>query len=325
MNITRDNFNEYAKAALELVAEDMYDEATAVSSQLIEYWTKETDPDEDCSDLDVSIAMRVLTYSQWRLAKDADSYALLAEILRNNEYWKDEFIESNRTTTGAWILQQKALAYEKLARCWAKGQLQNAYFDYAESYMERAIEFITEDLKTNKDPISKEMLIDCKIDLANIQTGTSNKLARMTAIPLFGECLSESQKEKLVGIYNSTTDALFENYYNIKGISIINDSSLQEEVKDDIMEYLLNVYLPSENDDLLWWMFTNMEAPEDRKKIRFVANIEDAADNDFEEIPWVFTLDRYPFDLKFLPGEKPTTDSIYEIDKENTNLYHRIR
>lgn len=325
MNITKENFNQYVSIATDLASEDLYTEATAISCEAFEAWDNWSQDDNGTLDgVQVDRAVRILTYSQWRDAENSEDCALLAEILNHNKYWSDEFIEANLNFTGAWILREKALAYHMLAQKWATGQLYDIYMNYAQSYIQHAINTFAEVAKNENDADAAEIHTDCKIDQAMIRLGISNKLARMTAITLFGEDMTDEQKERLMEIYQQSTDVLFDDYFAKKGISVVQHSEAEDnDVKDDVINYLLEAYSEPGNDDPYWWAFTNKNSPDERKKIRFVEKIEDAADNDFEDIPWVFTLDRYPFDIEFDEGEEPVA-GIYEIDAQNTDRYHKI-
>lgn len=326
MNITKDNFNQYVAIASDLASEGLYKEATGISLEAFETWKSWTKDDDKQTpeDVDAAQALLTLTYSQWREVEDAEDCALLAEILNNNDYWSDEFIEDNLNFTGAWILREKALAYHMLAQKWATGQLYDVYTSYAQAYMNRAIDTFAELAKNENDADAAEICLDCKIDLAMIRRGISNKLARMTAITLFGENITDEQKERLMEIYRQATDVLFDDYFAKKGIAVVQHSEVEDsDVKDDVINYLLDAYSEPGNDNPYWWAFANKVSPDERKKIRFVEKIEDAADNDFDDIPWVFTLDRYPFDIEFEEGDEPVGDSVYEIDPQ-TDKYHRI-
>lgn len=326
MNITKENFNKYVTIVTDLAKEGLYNEATNISIDAFEAWDSWAEKDEEAlnEELHVSQVVRVLTYSQWREVEDSESCALLAEILNHNKYWSDEFIEANLNFTGAWILREKALAYHMLAQKWATGQLYDVYMDYAQSYMQHAIDNFAEVARNENDDDAAEICTDCKIDLAMIRRGVSNKLARMTAILLFGEEMTDEQKERLMEIYQESTDVLFDDFFTKKGISTVQHSEAEDDnVKEDVINYLLEAYSESGNDDPYWWAFTHKNSPDERKKIRLVEKIEDAADNDFEDIPWVFTLDRYPFDIEFDEGEEPVS-GIYEIDAQNTDRYHKI-
>lgn len=328
MNITKENFNQYVAIATDLALEGLYTEATNVSCEAFDAWdswaTEESE--ETLSGVQVDQAVRLLTYSQWREIERSERYALLAEILNYNKYWSDEFIETNLNFTGAWILREKALAYRMLAHKWAytQGQLYDIYMDYAQSYMQHAIDVFAEIANKKNDTEAAEICTECKIDLAMIRRGISNKLARNTAIPLFGEKMTDEQKERLMEIYQESTDVLFDDFFAKKGIAVVQHSETEDDnVKEDVINYLLEAYSESGNDDPYWWAFTHKNSPDERKKIRFVENIEDAADNDFEDIPWVFTLDRYPFDIEFDEGEEPEA-GVYEIDNQNTDKYRKI-
>lgn len=326
MNITKENFNQYVEIATNLAAEGLFSEATDIAVELFYKWDDwTTDETVDSDEISIAQAIRTLTYAQWRVIDHSEDYALLAEILNRNKYWSDDFIETNMNYTGAWIMREKAQAYNMLARNWANGQLYDVYMNYAQSYMESAIQTFGKIAEEEKDKDVAELCAECKIDLVMIRLGISNKLARQTAISLFRETLDEQQKERLMTIYEQATDVLFNDYFNKAAIAVVQHSDIQNDaVIQDITEYLLEQYAESGNEDLYWWLFTHKNTPEERKKIRFVERIEDAADNDFEEIPWVFTLDRYPWDIEFAEGEEPTQNSVYEIDSENTDLYHKI-
>lgn len=325
MNITKENYNEYVSAALELTVNDIYEEAADIAFSLIEYWDKVCERGEDCDELDVSIALRVLTFTQWRSMDAEDEYALLAEILANNNYWSEEFINQNRNSSGAWVSREKGLAYDMLARKWAKNKLKAVFHEYSESCMQKAIEILDEEITESNDSASIELLNDCKIDLAMIRNGFDTIEARRMSITLMGENLTESQRGRVMEIYNKSTDEIFDDNFCMKAIRVLySDDIKDDEVREDIVEKLLESYSLPDNDDPFWWMFTHMMIPDERRKIRFVANIEDAAGNDFNEIPWVFTLDRYPFDIKFKKGISPAEDSVYELVKDNPVLYKRI-
>lgn len=322
MNITKENFNQYVAIATDLALEGLYSEATEISFYAFDAW--ENWAGENDETLNDAQAVRILTYSQWRECEDSKDCAMLAEILNHNKYWSDEFIEANQNFTGAWILREKALAYHMLAQKWATGQLYDIYIDYAQSYMQHAIDAFGEVAKTENNADAVQICIDCKINLAMIRRGISNKLARNTTIPLFGEKMTDEQKERLMEIYQESTDVLFDDFFAKKGIAVVQDSEAEDDnVKEDVINHLLEAYSESGNDDPYWWAFTHKNSPDERKKIRFVENIEDATDNDFEDIPWVFTLDRYPFDIEFDEGEEPVS-GIYEIDAQNTDRYHKI-
>lgn len=325
MNITKENFNQYVVVATALAREGLYAEATKIALEAYEVW--EHFPDdikEEQDEINVSAAIRTLTFSQWREVNDAEDCALLSEILNRNSYWLDEFIEQNMNYTGAWILREKALAYHMLAERWATGQLKDIYLDYAQSYMQDAIKIFGEIAQSENGDETRELCNDSKIDLAVIQFGISNRLARCTAIALLGEKLTNEQKERLMEIYRKSTDALFDDYFAKKGIAVIqNAEEVDESVKDDLLEFSFDLYSEG-NEDEFWWLFTHKEAPEERKKIRFVEKIEDASDNNFDEIPWVFTLDYIPSDIEFANGEEPTAGAVYEVDAENPAQYHRI-
>lgn len=268
--------------------------------------------------------MRILTYSQWREVEDVNDCALLAEILNHNKYWSDEFIESNQNFTGAWIFREKALAYHMLAQKRATGQLYDIYMGYAQSYIQHAIDTFAEAARNENDDDAAEICTDCKIDLAMIRQCVSNKLARNTTIPLFGEIMTDEQKERLMEIYQQSTDVLFDDFFSKKGIAVLQHCESEDDnVKEDVINYLLEAYSESDSDDLYWWAFTHKNSPDERRKIRFVEKIEDAADNNFDDIPWGFTLDRYPFDIEFEEGEDPKT-GVYWIDSQNTDKYHKI-
>lgn len=326
MNITKENFNQYVAIATDLVSEGLYTEATIVSCEAFDAWdswaTEESE--ETLTGVQVDQAVRVLTCSEWREIELSEKYALLAEILNYNKYWSDEFIEANLNFTGAWILREKALAYHMLAQKWATGQLYDIYMGYAQSYIQHAIDTFAEVARTENDAEAAEICTDCKIDLAMIRRGVSNKLARNTAIPLFGEKITDEQKGRLMEIYQESTDVLFDDFFAKKGIAVVQHSEAEDDnVKEDVINYLLEVYSEPGIEDPYWWAFTHKNSPDERKRIRFVENIEDAADNDFEDIPWVFTLDRYPFDIEFDEGEEPEV-GIYEIDTLNTDKYRKI-
>lgn len=324
MNITKENFNQYVSIAADLASEGLYKEATIISLDAFEAWANwDVENSETPNEVHADQAVRILTYSQWREVEDSEDCALLSEILNHNKYWSNDFIEANQNFTGAWILREKALAYNMLAHKWATGQLYDIYMDYAQSYMQHAIDTFGEVAKTENDADAAEICTDCKIDLAMINLGVSNKLARMTAIPLFGESITEEQKERLMDIYQQSTDVLFDDFFSKKGIAAVQHSEADDDnVKDDIINYLLEAYSEKGNEDLYWWAFTHKNSPDERKKIRFVENIEDAADNDFVDIPWVFTLDRYPFDIKF--DEEEPVAGVYELDAQNTDKYHKF-
>ena len=329
MNITKKNFNQYVAIATDLALEGLYQEATNISGAAFEAWDSWTEEAEEndetlTDDVQAAQALRILTYSEWRDAEVSEKYALLAEILNHNKYWSDGFIDTNLNYTGAWILREKALAYHMLARKWATGQLYDIYMDYAQSYMQHAIDAFGEVAKAENDVDVAEICTECKIDLAMIRRGISNKLARNTAILLFGEKMTDEQKERLMEVYQESTDVLFDDFFAQKGIVVVQHTEAEDDnVKEDVINYLLKAYSESDNIDPFWWMFTHKNTPDERKKIRFVENIEDAADNDFEEIPWVFTLDRYPFDIEFEVGAKPEA-GVYEIDNLNTDKYRKI-
>lgn len=326
MNITRENFNQYAEIATDLAAKGLFAESTDITLKLFEAWDNWSDEEtDDSNEILIAQVVRTLTCSQWRCADNPESYAVLAEILKSNKYWSDDLIESNWNYTGAWIMSEKALAYHMLAQNWAQGQLCGIYQDYARMYMESAINLFEEIAKEENDQEAAELCVECKIDLVMIQLCISNKLARQTAISLFGESLDEVQKERLMAIYEEATDVLFNDFFNKAGIGVVMQSEIEDDmVKEEVINHLLEQYAETGNDDRDWWRFTHKNTPEERKKIRFVEKIEDASNNNFDEIPWVFTLDRYPFDIEFADGEKPTDASVYEIDTENTALYHRI-
>ena len=184
MNITKENFNQYVAIARDLGAAGLWKEAADITDEAIIFWRDMDEKDSD-EEMNVSLALQILTYCQWRECNDSDGYAILAEILKTNYYWSDEFIESNRNFTGAWILREKALAYHTLAANWATGRLYNVYIDYAQSYMERAIDVLNEIARKEADIDAAELCIDCKIDLAMIRRYVSNNLARNTAISIF--------------------------------------------------------------------------------------------------------------------------------------------
>ncbi len=326
MNITKENFNQYVSIASDLASEGLYTEASSISCEAFDAWANwEQEENESLNGVQVDRAVRILTYSQWREVENSEDCALFAEILNHNKYWSDEFIEANLNFTGAWILREKALAYHMLAQKWASGQLYDIYMDYAQSYIQYAIDTFAEVAKNENDDDVAEICTDCKIDLAMIRLGISNKLARMTAIPLFGENMTAEQRERLMEIYQQSTDVLFDDYFSKKGIAVVQHSEVEDSaVRDDVINNLLDMYSEPGNDDPYWWAFTHKNTPDERSKIRFVENIEDAVDNDFEEVPWVFTLDRYPFDIKFEEGEEPVGDSVYEIDSQNTDKYYRV-
>lgn len=328
MDITKENFNQYVAIATDLASEGLYKEATDITCNAFDAWdswaTEENE--ETLTGVQVDQAVRVLTYSQWREIERSENCALLAEILNHNKYWSDEFIEANLNFTGAWILREKALAYHMLAHKWAytQGQLYDIYMDYAQSYIQHAIDVFAEIANKENDTEAAEICTECKIDLAMIRRGISNKLARNTAISLFGEKMTDEQKERLMKIYQKSTDVLFDDFFAKKGIAVVQQSEAEDDnVTEDVLNYLLEAYSESGNDDPDWWMFTHKNTPDERKKIRFVENIEDAADNDFEDIPWVFTLDCYPFDIEFDEGEEPEA-GVYEIDPQSTDKYHKV-
>ncbi|MDE6338245.1 MAG: hypothetical protein K2K97_00470, partial [Muribaculaceae bacterium] len=150
--------------------------------------------------------------------------------------------------------------------------------------------------------------------------------ARKTAISLFGLDLTYRQKKRLKGIYNAATNVLFEDYFAKTGIATVQSSEVEnDEVKDDVFHLFLDLYSRPGDDDPCWWMFTHINEPNARKRILFVKNIEDAANNDFDEVPWVFTTDRYPFDIEFGKGKAPIAGAIYEIDPINPDKYNRIK
>ena len=329
MNITKENFNQYVSIAIELAAKNLYREATKISCDAYEIWRQWPEEyfeniNED--DLDIQALLKVLTYSQWREMETPGDYSLLVEILNHNNYWSDDCIKENINNLGGWILQEKALAYHMLAKEYAiDQQLYDTYMERAQTYMKQAIETFDKVAKDENDAGAIEFCNTCKINLAMIQRNVSNKLARNTAITLFRESLTEEQKERLMEIYQESTDVLFDEYFEKREIFAIQQCKIEDNsVKDDVLKCLLEMNSKPGNDDPYWWKFTHLNAPEERRMLRFVENIEDAADNDFEEIPWVFTLDRYPFDIEFNEGDEPMTDSVYEIDSENTSKYNRI-
>ncbi|MDE5772913.1 MAG: hypothetical protein K2H86_00465 [Muribaculaceae bacterium] len=324
MNITKENFNQYVAIATDLAVAELYDEATLIGKEALEAWQswdEEADPDV----FNVGQLIRIITFSEWRSMVDSpEDHALLAEILNCNSYWSDSIIEENKNFNGSWILREKALAYYMLFGS-SSDKVGEIYLERAQKYLKEAIEILERMPNEEKGTEEVELCNDCKIHLVQFQRAISNKLARNTAISLFGEELNEDQKENLMGIYQEATDVLFNEYFNKKGIAVVQNSEVEDEnVKDDVLNCLLEVYSEKGNDDPYWWAFTKKESPDERKKIRFVKNIEDASDNNFDEIPWVFTLDLYPFDIEFNQGEEPVEDAVYEIDSVNTDKYNRI-
>ena len=328
MNITKENFNQYVAIAIDLAAAELYEESSKIAFNAFNAWASwasEEESEEALTELHSSEAVRILTYSQWREAERLEDYAMRAEILNHNNYWSDEFIGNlNDTYTAAWILREKAVAYRMLAMNWATDQLYDIYMDYGQSYMLTAIDIYEEIAASENDADVAEICTDCKIDLAIIRRGISNRLARMTAIQLFSQNLTDEQKERVMDVYQQSTDVIFDDYFSKKGIAVVQHSEAEDDnVKEDVINYLLERYSEPCNDDLYWWTFTHKNTPDERKKIRFVEQIEDAADNDFDNIPWVFTLDRYPFDIEFDDNQEPSV-GVYEIDSQDTGKYHKI-
>lgn len=326
MNITKENFNQYVAIAYDLACKGLYFEATKIALKAYELWDSWADDENDNpAEVEIDRALQILTSSQWREMDSPEEYALLAETLNYNNYWSNQFIVANHNYTGTWVLREKALAYHMLATRWATGQLRELYMGYAQKYISAAIDIFGEIAKTQNNADAAELCNDCKIDLAMIRLSVSNKLARMTAIPIFGEELTDEQKERLMEIYQQSTDVLFDDFFSKKGIAVVQNCEIEDNnAKEDALNFLLEMYSEPGNEDLYWWAFTHKNAPDERKKIRFVKNIEEAADNDFEDIPWVFTLDRYPFDIEFDEGDEPVENSVYEIDPNNTDKYHKI-
>ncbi len=324
MNITKENFNQYVDIATEFAEDGLFFEATYILGDAFETWYNwAEEKDTPLIEAKAGQAVRLLVYSERRVVEESKSYDMFNDSLNRSPYWSNEFIELNQNFTGAWILREKALAYHMLAQNWATDQLRDLYLDDAQSYMKQAIDIFGEVAKTENDAEVAELCTDCKIDLAMIRRGISNKLARMTAIPIFGEKLTDEQKERLMKVYQQSTDVLFDDFFNKKGLAVVMDSETEDDnVKEDVIHNLLELYSEPGNDDPDWWAFTHKVTLDERKKIRFVEKIEDAADNDFEEIPWVFTIDRYPFDIEF--DEEDPVAGIYEIDANDTNKYHKI-
>ena len=325
MNITKENFNEYVDLATFLAEVGIFIEAVNILGDAFEAWNSwREEKDKSLLEVNVGQAVRILVYSERRKAEEMQSYDMFNGILNHYPYWSDEFIEANHNFTGAWILREKALAYYMLAQNWATDQLCDLYLDYAQSYMKQAIDTFGEVAKTENDAVAAELCTDCKIELAMIRRGISNKLARMTAISLFGEKLTYEQKERLLDVYQQSTEVLFDDFFIKKKLAVMMNSEIEDDnVKEDAIHSFLEEYSEPGNDDPYWWDFTHKITLVERKKIRFVEKIEDAADNDFENIPWVFTLDCYPYDIKFDESEKPVA-GVYELDTQNADKYHKI-
>lgn len=284
MNITKENFNQYVSIASDLASAGLVSEAYRICIEAYHALSSWEEDNETLDDVQVDRAVRLLTFLQWRVASDSHDYALLVECL-NRDIWSDEFIEAYLNITGAWILREKSLAYHMLAQEWATSDLYDIYIDYAQSYMQRAIDLFAEVAKNEDNDDAAKLCTDCKIDLAFIRLGISDKLARMTAISLFDEKLSDEQKERLMEIYEKSTDVLFDDYFAKRAIAVVSHSEVEDNaVKDDVINFLLDRYSEPGNDNPYWWTFINKISPDERKKIRFVEKIEDAADNDFEDI-----------------------------------------
>ena len=330
MNITKENFDQYTAIADDLFSADKYLEALPIAQELLDMW--EDWPKDDAADVDINGVIRVLASAQWRVAEDAEDFALLAEQLNNLWYWSDGFIEDSNNITGALVAEEKALAYEALAIFWCTSNLRNLYNHYVERAIEKIDQAIEKYCKLAEDEeydeedkkILEKVGLNAKVNKARILRLKSNNLARRYAISLFGEDLDEEQKEGVMEIYEEATDVLFDDFFAKKEIlTVLGSEDADNEVKGDVAAMLLEKYAEPGNDDLYWWLFTHKNVPEDRKKIRIVENIEDAADNDFDDVPWVFTLDRIPDDIEFDEGH-PMAGCVYEMDAANDVRYHLV-
>lgn len=320
MTVTKDNFNQIVEIAATLATNSEYIEANNLANRAFDCY-RELD-EAETFDLNIGKLCLILCYTDWRTADDDKNYATLAEQLNTNTYWSDDLYEHEATTINAGCLREKALAYTQLAIHYETCPLSEHYTDYALTYIDKAISQYEEIMQSDPDIYPSYMY--AKIKKATILRLKSNKMARNYAISLFGEELSQQDKDSLMEVYNGSTDVLFDDYFAKKPIMLVETmTDINDDLKDEVLDDLLAKNAEPGNDDLYWWFFTHKIAPAERKKILFVENIEDAANNDFDKIPWVFTLDRYPFDLEFDTEEEPTA-GVYKIDAADTGRYHKI-
>lgn len=329
MNITKENFNQYVAIASRLADENLFTDARNVALDAFDAWQKMDVTDDD--DIEAALALRILVFSDLRRPEpytvlDNDDAIWLAECLNSCPYWSDSFIDGNKENyNGAFIQKEKSHAYGLLAAQWPEGRIHDYYLDRALDYNSLAIDSFSKLAETD-DEAAAEARIDTMINRAKLLRLVSNNQARRYAISLFAEKLSDEQRADVMEIYQQATDVLFDDFFAKKAIMTVQSvEDAGEDVKNDVIDAFLDWYAEPGNDDRLWWLFTHKNAPEDRKMILFVENIEDAGTNDFDLIPWVFTLDRYPSDIEFNEGEEPVDGAIYEIDPENTDRYIRIR
>lgn len=317
MNITLENFNDYVKIIEALCDNQCFSTASIMAENLYNWFCNLEDV-ADTENFLIPNVIRMYTGSKWRGCKSDDEYGLLSEDLKVNPMWSDSLYELLDDYTKAYVYSQRGEAYADLVDNWARGSLRDLYVDHAISDMTQAVDLLEE--LVDKDPGMVEFLDSTKIHTVTILKEKSVKHARDYVIALTQEITTEEWVRLLPGIYEELTSDLFDNMFNLKPMmTVLNHHNVPEKVKEDAFDHLLNI--SEENDDPYWWMFTHCINLENRQKILIVNDFSEGGDNDFEDIPWVFTIDRLPFGIEFDPGH-PIAGLVYVVDPYNPELYH---
>lgn len=123
-------------------------------------------------------------------------------------------------------------------------------------------------------------------------------------------------------LWKEITNERFDLFYEPKEISYINQLPLPK----DTIEWIYKE--DSAIGKLADQCLCSIEPNYDRSPILFVEKIEDIATPEIgelsEDAKYVFCLDRIPPELRFDEGH-PQANILYEVDEEDTTLYHAIK
>ena len=322
MKITTENFNDYLKVLDELYNQECYATAYNIGFKLydvVRVWLNNKSDKVD--KVNFSWLFRLLTVSELNASINTDKYDLLAVHLDHTYYW-DQHIFEKGCFTNIYISGTKGDAYVALALNWADNDMvKGKYLELAQNLYDYVIE--TEPIHDEEAEDINVIKMDAKVEKAFLIGQYDEVAARNYAISLFDENLTDEQKKRLKEIYDCLTQELLETSKWRVEVAINDAEDVAQEIKDDCELCLLKSISQPDDKDLIWWLFAHKVAPEDRQRIRLVENIEDAADNDFDTIPWVFTTDYTPSDLDFGKDyDELPAPGIYEIDESDPDCYH---